>query len=216
MRACNGCRKRKIKCDAATTNTWPCSACTRLKLVCVPPTIGQDGEFINEGIDSTQEANVSSAASETSQHSFPVPPSYNHHTSQPSLGSMTSYDGMNMYSSYVPPPSSHSGGLYNEMRQSPMVMPHQSYSQQPQVYSAPPPQTHVTTPERAVYSDNDQSTADNLSEVLGELKIDETGIGTLGRLSFSFSPLHSLSLAFPFSCLIPLGRCWFSTISLDG
>src|SRR5882672_4521759 len=43
MRACNGCRKRKIKCDAATTNTWPCSACLRLKLVCVPPAIGQDG-----------------------------------------------------------------------------------------------------------------------------------------------------------------------------
>lgn len=37
MRACEGCRKRKIKCDAATTNTWPCSACTRLKLHCVKP-----------------------------------------------------------------------------------------------------------------------------------------------------------------------------------
>ncbi|KAG6000352.1 hypothetical protein E4U21_005561 [Claviceps maximensis] len=32
-----GCRKRKIKCDAATTNTWPCSACIRLKLHCVRP-----------------------------------------------------------------------------------------------------------------------------------------------------------------------------------
>lgn len=37
MRACEGCRKRKIKCDAATTNTWPCSACIRLKLHCVRP-----------------------------------------------------------------------------------------------------------------------------------------------------------------------------------
>jgi hypothetical protein len=37
MRACEGCRKRKIKCDAATTNTWPCSACVRLKLTCVRP-----------------------------------------------------------------------------------------------------------------------------------------------------------------------------------
>src|SRR5436190_21126398 len=49
MRACSGCRKRKIKCDAATTNTWPCSACTRLKLVCIPPTIGQDGDFSSHG-----------------------------------------------------------------------------------------------------------------------------------------------------------------------
>ncbi|KAL5614957.1 hypothetical protein BROUX41_005025 [Berkeleyomyces rouxiae] len=37
MRACEGCRRRKIKCDAATTNTWPCSACVRLKLQCVRP-----------------------------------------------------------------------------------------------------------------------------------------------------------------------------------
>ncbi|OAL66027.1 C6 finger domain-containing protein [Trichophyton rubrum] len=44
MRACNGCRKRKIKCDSATTNIWPCSACTRLKLVCIPPSIDQDSE----------------------------------------------------------------------------------------------------------------------------------------------------------------------------
>lgn len=42
MRACEGCRRRKIKCDAATTNTWPCSACVRLKLHCVKPN-GYDG-----------------------------------------------------------------------------------------------------------------------------------------------------------------------------
>lgn len=42
MRACEGCRRRKIKCDAATTNTWPCSACVRLKLHCVRPN-GFDG-----------------------------------------------------------------------------------------------------------------------------------------------------------------------------
>src|SRR6195952_1688676 len=45
MRACEGCRRRKIKCDAATTNTWPCSACIRLKLHCVPPTVNYDQEF---------------------------------------------------------------------------------------------------------------------------------------------------------------------------
>ena len=42
MRACEGCRRRKIKCDAATTNTWPCSACIRLKLHCVPPSVNYD------------------------------------------------------------------------------------------------------------------------------------------------------------------------------
>jgi hypothetical protein len=33
------------------------------------------------------------------------------------------------------------------------------------------------TSDRNMYVDNDQSTAENLSEVLGELKIDESGIG---------------------------------------
>jgi hypothetical protein len=45
MRACEGCRRRKIKCDAATTNSWPCAACIRLKLNCVPPTVNYDKDF---------------------------------------------------------------------------------------------------------------------------------------------------------------------------
>ena len=51
MRACEGCRRRKIKCDAATTNTWPCSACVRLKLTCVPPTASYEKEGSSEGQD---------------------------------------------------------------------------------------------------------------------------------------------------------------------
>lgn len=50
MRACEGCRRRKIKCDAATTNTWPCSACIRLKLHCVRPN-GYDGSVDSTGYD---------------------------------------------------------------------------------------------------------------------------------------------------------------------
>lgn len=45
MRACDGCRKRKIKCDGALQNgPWPCGACLRLKLKCRPPTLDQDDE----------------------------------------------------------------------------------------------------------------------------------------------------------------------------
>lgn len=45
MRACDGCRKRKIRCDGALQNgPWPCGACTRLKLKCVPPTLDQDDD----------------------------------------------------------------------------------------------------------------------------------------------------------------------------
>lgn len=42
MRACEGCRRRKIKCDAVTTNQWPCASCVRLKAHCSPPTINND------------------------------------------------------------------------------------------------------------------------------------------------------------------------------
>lgn len=45
MRACEGCRRRKIKCDAATTNSWPCAACKRLKLTCIPPIGGIDTDM---------------------------------------------------------------------------------------------------------------------------------------------------------------------------
>lgn len=45
MRACDGCRKRKIRCDGALQNgPWPCGACQRLKLKCVPPSLDQDND----------------------------------------------------------------------------------------------------------------------------------------------------------------------------
>ena len=50
MRACEGCRRRKIKCDAATTNSWPCAACTRLKLNCVPPTVSYEKDPSQPGV----------------------------------------------------------------------------------------------------------------------------------------------------------------------
>lgn len=50
MRACEGCRRRKIKCDAATTNSWPCAACTRLKLNCIPPTVSYEKDSGQPGV----------------------------------------------------------------------------------------------------------------------------------------------------------------------
>ncbi|KAJ5675867.1 hypothetical protein N7462_008764 [Penicillium macrosclerotiorum] len=173
MRACNGCRKRKIKCDAATTNTWPCSACTRLKLVCVPPAIGQEGDFVSDGLmESAQDAGGSSSGPETSHHAFPVPPTYRD-SNPPTIGTMPSYDGMGMYSQFVPGPANQPG-IYNDGRSPAMVLPHQSYQQPPMYPGSQPPS--LATTDRGVYADNDSSTAEHLSDVLGELKIDETGI----------------------------------------
>ena len=50
MRACGACRRRKIKCDAATTNIWPCGPCLKQQLECVPPTADNEGSNDNEYI----------------------------------------------------------------------------------------------------------------------------------------------------------------------
>ncbi|KAJ5204085.1 uncharacterized protein N7498_004964 [Penicillium cinerascens] len=171
MRACNGCRKRKIKCDAATTNTWPCSACTRLKLVCVPPTIGQDGDFGPDSQGIELDASDPPGVPEGSHHAFPVPPAYRD-GNQTTMGSMPPYNGMGMYPQFVPAPPSQTG-IYNDLRSPPMVMQHQSYQQTPMFAGAQPSSLGT---DRGVFVENDASTAENLSDVLGELKIDETGI----------------------------------------
>lgn len=174
MRACNGCRKRKIKCDAATTNTWPCSACTRLKLVCVPPTIGQDGDFAAEG-QGMEPSDVGSISgvTEIPSHGYSVPVTYR--DNQANMGALPSYDGMNMYSQLAHAPAVQPG-LYNDMRSPPLVMPQPSYQQTP-IFQATEP-SPLGAADRGVYVENESSAAENLSDVLGELKIDETGIGT--------------------------------------
>lgn len=89
------------------------------------------------------------------------------------MSTLPPYDGMGMYSQFVQAPPSQPG-MYNDMRTPPMVMPHQSY-QQPPMY--PGNQSATLGTEHGGFPGNDQSTAEDLSDVLGELKIDETGIG---------------------------------------
>lgn len=176
MRACNGCRKRKIKCDAATTNTWPCSACTRLKLVCVPPTFAQDGDLSKEGqgVEHTPtDPGASASVNGSSQPTFPASQTYRDHD-QATAGPESSFDGMRMFSQYVQAPQSEPA-IYSDTRPSPIAMSHQSF-QPLQMFAVPHPQPLGTT-EHGMFAENEHSTAENLSEVLGELKIDETGIG---------------------------------------
>ena len=193
MRACNGCRKRKIKCDAATTNTWPCSACTRLKLVCVPPTIGQEGEFDPDSHGTEPIDAGGSSGVDHSHHSFSVSPTYRDNN-QASMGALPSYDGMGMYPQFVHTPQSQPG-MYHDMRSPPMVVP-QSY-QPPTIYSGHQ-SASLGAPDRRGLGDADSSTAENLSEVLGELKIDETGIGIVSlsfRTSYKTTTLINVIIA---------------------
>lgn len=180
MRACNGCRKRKIKCDAATTNTWPCSACTRLKLVCVPPTIGQDSDF---SVESNVEAGPagSLSAHDTSEpplSSFPVSQNLRDN-SQPSVGAMQPYtDALGMFPQFSHSNAQHPG-VY-EVQSPQVTVPNHSY-QQPQMFSASQGQA-LAPMDSSIFGEPD-STAEGLSEVLGELKIDETGIGKVDSSS---------------------------------
>ncbi|KAK3675729.1 hypothetical protein LTR78_004370 [Recurvomyces mirabilis] len=73
MRACDGCRKRKIKCDGALQNgPWPCGACTRLKLKCAPPTLDPDED--QDGLSATSGQGVFSAQPISFSNNNHVPP----------------------------------------------------------------------------------------------------------------------------------------------
>lgn len=170
MRACNGCRKRKIKCDAATTNTWPCSACLRLKLVCVPPTIHQDGDQTDLGLGS--EADLAGYADPA-----PQPDMLQHGMVQPNMmgghpqmqDHMASYGA---YSSYIP----QNGGLYAEAQPPQIAVTHHPFQDGffENVHQQP-----LATADSGVFIDPEQSNPGDLSDALGELKIDETGIGKI-------------------------------------
>ena len=182
MRACEGCRRRKIKCDAATTNTWPCSACRRLKLHCQPPSINQDSAGTGQLGDSD---------TEYSQGSI---------TGLDSAG--PHLDGQQPYSTipqgqfagnqqYPPPMAPYHMQQYNERPDNQAQM-YQQMPTQSQITSYPQPQ-HTPTQSQpySAYSPprlraassaspleiGDQA-AEGLTESMGDLKIDETGIGS--------------------------------------
>ncbi|QIW96471.1 hypothetical protein AMS68_001989 [Peltaster fructicola] len=83
MRACDGCRKRKIRCDGALQNgPWPCGACVRLKLKCVPPSLDQDNDSGSDTPDS--------ASSQTQFH-FPPTSAFTSHPRTTATPSQSSF-----------------------------------------------------------------------------------------------------------------------------
>ena len=169
MRACEGCRRRKIRCDSATTNTWPCAACQRLKLHCVPPAGGVDGDFgtgpplSNEAGLDLSHPNYPSAFPSDPNHGFEA---YNHY--DPNFQKSTYFSSENSYS-----------GIYPGQ---------QHYSQSPvDPYSMPRP--GLTAPRSD--SDTQQSHSsettleqykvEDLSQHLGDLQIAETGVAPYVR-----------------------------------
>lgn len=176
MRACEGCRRRKIKCDAATTNAWPCAACIRLKLNCVPPTVSYDKDCHSSQTFELEPKPLDYAPDAPAQHDYqrhPSMPQGMPHQMAPSLP--TPVSAMYQSSPYVdqqPQEAIH----YQSMSQ-PQPQQNMSYtSQQPYSQAAAPPPAMTMTPPETEPTWRGEPVS-NLSDALGELKIDHTAVG---------------------------------------
>ena len=184
MRACEGCRRRKIKCDAATTNTWPCSACIRLKLHCIPPTINYDQEFASGNMTydpekgSEFETSSGDGDEEYQQQSVMQQHMLDHGRSNSMQLPYAEAVGIYQTSRYLLQGDNHNNSIplpYGSFHQSPVGG---SEVYQEPIYVTPnilPPGHSGQTPE----SWNSDQCSPDLIDALGELKIDETGIGGL-------------------------------------
>jgi hypothetical protein len=175
MRACEGCRRRKIKCDAATTNAWPCAACIRLKLNCVPPTVSYDKDFNGN----SQTFELEPRPEEYAPPGAPSQHDYQRHSSMPHImphqmppNLPTPVSGMYHSSPYADP-QAQEAMHYPAMSQPQQNMsypPQQAYSQA----SAAAPPLVMTPPDTEPHWRSES--VSSLSDALGELKIDHTAI----------------------------------------
>jgi hypothetical protein len=183
MRACEGCRRRKIKCDAATTNTWPCAACIRLKLHCVPPTVNFDREFAPnlQGYENAESSNgveqyqqqISMQPQQMATPQRSVPPIY--------TNTMAYNDGVNVYQSgtYGEGAVGHQQPSVNyNALQNPVHAMDQNQQYNPQLYATQAQSQSQGTSSRTYEQEHYEQ--QNLADLLGELKMDEAGTGKPG------------------------------------
>ncbi|KAL2158032.1 hypothetical protein VTH06DRAFT_4842 [Thermothelomyces fergusii] len=180
MRACEGCRRRKIKCDAATTNTWPCSACVRLKLHCVRP----------NGFDSSDSQVYEPPRAQIEvQH---TPESFGQQP--PPIQSQQLLAHPSKPGALYPPQSSYqdASALYHSVQYGePQPMPphglpyspvhHQSVGAVDQQYAAQtaafptPPLQHAPHPASSQETFQSEYAQQDLADLLGSLKVNEAG-----------------------------------------
>lgn len=172
MRACEGCRRRKIKCDAATTNTWPCSACIRLKLHCVRPN-GYDGAADPTPYEAMDVAQFQAMTMQQQQQHMHSPTRATHQYQQGAYpDGSAAYQTMSYDASQQQPNMNYANV--------PPVSMEQSYTGQ-NVFPTPPMQPgsrpEDSSPE--AYSSPDSYQQQDLADLLGTLKVDETGAGMI-------------------------------------
>lgn len=188
MRACEGCRRRKIKCDAATTNSWPCSACIRLKLRCVRPNSYDDfsSSLQSAANDSSQSQGGSSqssmalASTESSPGAYTLPTSYSDPES-------SSFLAMPLYSSQ-PQPNIHYTAIQPPVPAAdlqqytpPKIVSNSSLGQASRAGSS--------LENRSIESCQQQ----DLADLLGTLKVNEVGTGNQPSLSLAAAQLANVS-----------------------
>jgi hypothetical protein len=183
MRACEGCRRRKIKCDSATTNTWPCAACTRLKLQCVPPSVSYEKDSDTPGTHTFELQRSQSFPQVDHHHSLGE---FHHQVMHSQFANVepTLHPG-NQGASYsqfraMPPdtyiePTTEPETLHYQSI--PQSMPQSSIprdSNTPVIYPTPQSLTAASMTE-SVW--DNQSTVSNLADAFGDLQIDLAAVG---------------------------------------
>ncbi|KAH6853904.1 hypothetical protein B0I37DRAFT_388129 [Chaetomium sp. MPI-CAGE-AT-0009] len=178
MRACEGCRRRKIKCDAATTNTWPCSACIRLKLQCVRPN-GFDSAD-SQVYEPPQSQFEASHVPDNFRHQLPIQDQHLlAHAPKPGpiYPQQTSYqDTSNLYH---PVPYGEPQPVPHDLQYAPV--PHHSVAAVDQQYAAQtaafptPPMQHAPNPGSPEDTFQSEYAQQDLADLLGSLKVNEAG-----------------------------------------
>ncbi|KAJ0321237.1 hypothetical protein COL5a_009292 [Colletotrichum fioriniae] len=192
MRACEGCRRRKIKCDAATTNTWPCSACIRLKLHCVRP----NGQYDGTSTDAYEPVGDEfAAASSQLQNSFrqQVPMQQQSMMAGGQKPNPSMYAAQGAYSdpNVFPPVHYSDQQVHQHNMHYTTVSPSSSMMEQPytgqNVFPTPPlQQSQRPDSPPDTYSNDGSYQQSDLADLLGSLKVNEAGTAPYLRNKASF------------------------------
>ncbi|KAG8527142.1 uncharacterized protein KY384_008571 [Bacidia gigantensis] len=180
VRACDGCRRRKIKCDSATTNQWPCAACVRLKLHCIPPAVN----FERNGNDSNSKLGMqgvldfdNSSGSGDDDYIMPTHPTsmnWNMHDPSNIPGSSQPFD-VNIGSFGTPPystPIPQQEFSFSDVATMPLSGAPSSFDDTSSYDFNHKPSLPRSS---SAWSGEQYSTGD-ISDILGDLKINENGV----------------------------------------
>ena len=182
MRACEGCRKRKIKCDAATTNQWPCASCVRLKQNCNPPTLNYDrvngaGGHL-AGLERVLDFDNSEGSGDDEYGSFAGGPQvFELQAPQDHIQVSQGPYSAALPPFHTPPYSDKAFSqheLYDDVASIPLNIS-DSLGQDPSSFG-PSPNTSLQSSNGAIWQSDSYATSE-LSDILGDLKINETGVG---------------------------------------